>query len=164
MTKKLRCFFPLLAFTVCAIAQDVPTAPETKPARPFKFVDRKTGLLLASSAITLSTDALSSLKVQAYNFHYSSGAQALPEPNPIARPFVQHRWSTGLYFGGAFALETAGVAFADKKHWHKAKWLIPLTVSAWEGFLTWNNYRYVHNQSAANNCYIHGLNPSQCHP
>jgi hypothetical protein len=132
-----------------AQAQDLlPDAPRPKTAH--HFLDTETKIELAASAVSISLDGLSTMKVMAYQrkpYHLS-------ERNPIARPFMNKRPLAAAYFATAFVGEVAAVRFADKKGWKKTKRLIPIAVTLWESVLTFENYRYVHRASARNNCII----------
>jgi hypothetical protein len=120
------------------------------PHSRLHFLDRETQIELAASAISISLDGLSTMKVMAYQ----RKPYDLSERNPIARPFMNKRPLAAAYFGVAFAGEVVAVRFADKKGWRKTKRIIPIAVTLWESFLVRDNYRYVHRASARNNCII----------
>lgn len=135
--------FLVLLFSVAGLAQ-LPEAP--KP----KFFDKQTDIELAASALTLSLDGLSTMKVMAYqNAPYN-----LYEHNPIARPFMNKRYTASLYFGAAFAAEAGGMYLAQRTRMKVVKHIIPWAIVGVETFQTFNNYRYVHRSSARNNCII----------
>lgn len=133
----------VLLISTLSIAQ-LPEAP--KP----KFFDKKTDIELAGSALTISLDGLSTMKVMAYQ----KAPYNLYEHNPIARPFMNKRSTAALYFGAALAAETGGMYLAQRTHMKLVKHIIPWAIVGMETFQTLNNYRYVHRSSARNNCII----------
>ena len=79
---------------------------------------------LASLAVTLSADALSTQKGLAY--------PAFHEMNPIARPFVQTRPGAAVYSGATFALLAGTMYVAHKTQHHKLERILPFAVAGWE--------------------------------
>jgi hypothetical protein len=144
-----------LLFTVSGFAQELPEPPRHQETQQ-RFLDRETTIELAGSAAALSVDALSTMKVMAYQnvgFH---------ERNPLVRPFANTRATTAAYFASAFGLEVGGMYLVHRNHWTKAKRLIPVAVIGAEAFVSWGNYHWVSHQSHSNNCFIHGFNQGIC--
>lgn len=118
----------------------LPSAPDAiitlkTPPRTHKFFDARNSMGLASMAVTLSVDALSTQKGLAY--------PGFSEMNPIARPFVQSRAGAAVYSAGSFALLAGTMYAAHKTRHHRLERILPFAVAGWEGLLSFRNYRVI---------------------
>ena len=123
-----------------AATSALPSAPDAiitlkTPPRTHKFFDARNSMGLASLAVTLSADALSTQTGLAYpGFH---------EMNPIARPFVKTRPGAAVYSAGSFALLAGTMYVAHKTQHHRLERILPFAVAGWEGLLSFRNYRVI---------------------
>lgn len=107
-------------------------AKKPVPHKQHSFFDRKNNLLMATSAVTLALDGLSTQRFLAY--------PNCRELNPIARPFVGTRAGTAGYFGLSFVGELALMRLAHKRNHHLLERIIPMFVIGSESSMVYNNY------------------------
>jgi hypothetical protein len=134
---RVRAALLILVLLIChsfALAGDEkPAAPEPKPEH--SFFDVKNSLAMSSFALSLAGDSLSTQKGLAQ--------PGYKEINPIARPFVQSRAGAIVYSTGSFGLVAGGMYLAHKTGHHKLERIVPFGLAAWEGVMTYRNYRVI---------------------
>jgi len=138
------CFALLVSCsTAWAGEPERPAAPGPKPERPavsileskseHKFFDLKNSLAMGSFAVALAGDSFSTQR--------GLSRPGTKEINPFARLFVNSRTGAVVYSTGSFGLLMGGMYLAHKTGHHKLERIVPFGLAAWEGFLTYRNFR-----------------------
>lgn len=160
--------FLVLAITVASaqkgIADAVPQAPS--PTTPFFNISND--LLLASSAVSLALDGVSTQRL--FSFTYG-GKPFNDEANPILRLSPSRLW-TGVYFASAFAGEAGGMYYLHRRAvrphsrriWRIAEIALPVAVTAMEITVFAGNIRAIHHAECVSRYATAGLStgPNPC--
>lgn len=110
-------------------AQALEDAPQ-----PHKFLDKTNAFTMATAAVSVSLDGLSTQYWEGLGHYY--------EKNPIARPFVKTRRGDALYFGTSYAAMVGFMYISHRKGWHKLERLIPIAVTVSESAWVARNYSF----------------------
>jgi hypothetical protein len=165
-----------LILTVTAWAQepgdhetpdDLPDAVQLRaPSPPAGFFNVTNDLLLASSAVTLALDGVTTQRLFTFT---SAGKPFNDEANPILRLSQSRTW-TALYFAGAFAGETGAMYYLHRRAsrprahwvWRVAEKTLPVAVTLVEIKVFMGNIQAIHRAECVSRYPVVDGSPNPC--